>query len=44
MNARYLVDTDWAIDYLNGRDRTRERLEALEDSGLAFSMLYYYSQ
>jgi hypothetical protein len=23
MKAGYLVDTDWAIDYLNGQDRTR---------------------
>lgn len=39
MNARYLVDTDWAIDYLNGRERTRKRLEELGDSGLALSMI-----
>ncbi len=39
MNARYLVDTDWAIDYLNGQERTRKRLGELGDSGLAFSML-----
>ena len=39
MNASYLVDTDWAIHYLNGQDRTRERLEELEDSGLGFSII-----
>ncbi len=39
MNARYLVDTDWAIDYLNGRDRTRKRLEELADGGLALSII-----
>lgn len=39
MNATYLVDTDWAIDYLNGQDRTRERLEEVEDSGLALSII-----
>lgn len=39
MNARYLVDTDWAIDYLNGREGTRKRLEELGESGLAFSII-----
>ena len=39
MNTRYLVDTDWAIDYLNGREGTRKRLEELEESGLAFSII-----
>jgi hypothetical protein len=31
VNARYLVDTDWDIDYLNGLDRTRKPLEELAD-------------
>jgi predicted nucleic acid-binding protein len=39
MNVGYLVDTDWAIDYLNGRERTRQRLEELADSGLALSII-----
>lgn len=39
MKASYLVDTDWAIDYLNGQDQTRKRLEELVDSGLAFSII-----
>jgi predicted nucleic acid-binding protein len=39
LSASYLVDTDWAIDYLNGQDRTRKRLEELEGSGLAFSII-----
>jgi tRNA(fMet)-specific endonuclease VapC len=39
MNASYLLDTDWAIDYLSGQDRTRKRLEELEESGLAFSII-----
>jgi predicted nucleic acid-binding protein len=39
MNARYLVDTDWAIDHLNGRERTRQRLEELAARGLGFSMI-----
>jgi predicted nucleic acid-binding protein len=39
MNPSYLVDTDWAIDYLNGQQRTRRRLEELGRSGLAFSMI-----
>ena len=39
MNVSYLVDTDWAIDYLNGQDRTRKRLEEVEANGLAFSII-----
>lgn len=39
MNARYLVDTDWAINHLNGQERTRQRLEELAASGLAFSII-----
>ena len=39
MNASYLVDTDWAVDYLNGQERTRRRLEELGNNGLAFSMI-----
>ena len=39
MSASYLVDTDWAIDYLNGQDRTRKRLEEIEESGLALSII-----
>jgi hypothetical protein len=26
MDPGYLLDTDWAIDYLNGRDQTRKPL------------------
>jgi predicted nucleic acid-binding protein len=39
MNARYLVDTDWAINHLNGQTRTRQRLEELAGSGLGFSII-----
>jgi len=39
VNASYIVDTDWAIDYLNGQERTRRRLEELGNTGLAFSMI-----
>lgn len=39
MNASYLVDTDWAINYLNGQERTRRRLDEIEDHGLAFSLI-----
>jgi tRNA(fMet)-specific endonuclease VapC len=39
VNAGYLVDTDWAIDYLNGQEQTRQRLEELGDRGLAFSLI-----
>jgi len=39
MSISYLVDTDWAIDYLNGQERTRKRLEEAEEDGLAFSII-----
>jgi predicted nucleic acid-binding protein len=39
MNLRYLVDTDWAINHLNGQERTRQRLEELAASGLRFSTI-----
>ena len=39
MNASYLVDSDWAIDDLNRQERTRQRLEELGESGLAFSII-----
>jgi predicted nucleic acid-binding protein len=41
MSAAYLMDTDWAIDYLNGQNRTRKRLEELEEDGLAFSIISF---
>lgn len=37
MNLRYLVDTDWAIHYLNGQDRIRKRLKELRPEGLALA-------
>ncbi len=39
MNASYLLDTDWAINHLNGQERTRQRLEELAASGLGFSII-----
>ncbi len=39
MSLSYLVDTDWAINHLNGQPRTRQRLEELAASGLAFSTI-----
>lgn len=39
MTARYLVDTDWAIYYLNGHAAITERLQALEPDGLALSIV-----
>ena len=39
MNPRYLLDTDWAIDYLSGQERTRQRLEEVEENSLAFSII-----
>ena len=39
MTARYLVDTDWTIHYLNGRESIIERLQALQPAGLALSII-----
>ena len=39
MNIGYLVDTDWAIHWLNGQDRIRKRLEELKEHGLALSAI-----
>jgi len=39
MTLGYLVDTDWAINHLNGQQRTRRRLDELAASGLGFSII-----
>jgi tRNA(fMet)-specific endonuclease VapC len=39
MTARYLIDTDWTIDYLSGRQPIIERLQALQPAGLALSII-----
>lgn len=39
MKLAYLVDTDWAIDHLNGQEPTRKRLEELAPSGLGISII-----
>ena len=36
---KYLVDTDWAIDYLHNADRTVRRLEALFTNGVGLSII-----
>jgi tRNA(fMet)-specific endonuclease VapC len=36
---RYLIDTDWAIYYLNARPDIVQRLHVLQDDGLAFSLI-----
>jgi tRNA(fMet)-specific endonuclease VapC len=36
---RYLIDTDWAIHYLNDRPDIAQRLQALQDDGLALSII-----
>lgn len=37
----YLVDTDWFIDYLRGREEARDLLDALRPSGIAVSLVTY---
>jgi tRNA(fMet)-specific endonuclease VapC len=39
MILRYLVDTDWAIHYLNGRVDVVNRLRALRPDGLGLSVV-----
>jgi tRNA(fMet)-specific endonuclease VapC len=36
---RYLIDTDWAIHYLNDRPDIVQRLHVLQDDGLALSLI-----
>lgn len=37
----YLVDTDWVADYLKGRPRQVQVLDALAEDGLAISIITY---
>src|SRR5437867_10693034 len=39
MNVRYLVDTDWAINYLHGDAETVKRVTEFEANGLALSVI-----
>ena len=36
---RYLIDTDWAIHYLNAHPAITRRLDELKDEGLALSVV-----
>lgn len=36
---RYLLDTDWAINYLNGHPGIVQRLDELKEQGLAISVV-----
>lgn len=38
-SSRYLVDTDWAIDYLTGQEEARALLTRLSAEGLAVSIV-----
>jgi predicted nucleic acid-binding protein len=37
----YLIDTDWVADYLRGRTRATERLQALQPQGLGISIITF---
>ena len=37
MTIRYLVDTDWVVHYLNGRQDIVGRLDVLKHQGLGLS-------
>ena len=39
MTARYLIDTDWAIHFLNRQERFRQRLEEHAAHGLGLSII-----
>ena len=39
MNLSYLVDTDWAIHYLNGHTEIAKRLDKLQRDGLGLSVI-----
>jgi tRNA(fMet)-specific endonuclease VapC len=39
MTMRYLIDTDWVIHYLNGREDIVQRLDELKEQGLGLSMI-----
>ena len=39
MTMRYLIDTDWVIHYLNGRDDIVRRLDELQPEGLGVSVI-----
>jgi tRNA(fMet)-specific endonuclease VapC len=41
MAARYLIDTDWAIHYLDGHPAITERLLNLSAGGLAVSIISF---
>ena len=36
---KYLIDTDWVIDHLNGRGEIKQKLEELAPQGLALSIV-----
>ena len=39
MKSAYLLDTDWAIDFLNGQQETVEKIRELREYGLALSLI-----
>ena len=39
MNVQYIVDTDWAIHYLNGKAEIVKRLNELKRQGLGLSVV-----
>jgi tRNA(fMet)-specific endonuclease VapC len=39
MSLRYLVDTDWAIHYMNGQPEIVQRLDRLQPEGLGLSLV-----
>ena len=36
---KYLIDTDWAIDFLQGKEKTVTKLDAFRKEGLSLSVI-----
>jgi tRNA(fMet)-specific endonuclease VapC len=39
MKSAYLVDTDWIIDHLNGKESVKQKLKELRPSGIGVSII-----
>lgn len=39
MRSAYLLDTDWAVDFLSGHQETVEKIRELKGHGLALSLI-----
>ncbi len=42
--SSYLIDTDWVIDYLKGKEETFDKLTSLVDDGLVRNIAFLASE